>query len=499
MGFGFRDQAGFARLTSVSDVCREVIVTVNPLAPGWLVHPDDANALPAEVWPRGAARADSGAVVLGGVPAPALHAAYGTPLYVVDEADVRGRASGIKAAFDEAFAAVGGSARVYYAGKAFLCTEVARWMIDAGLGIDVCSGGELAVALAAGAEPARLGFHGNNKSLSEIDRAVRIGVGTIVLDSTIEIGRVVDAARRNERVQRVMLRVNSGVHASTHEYLATAREDQKFGIPLAEVPAVVAAIRSHPELDFRGLHSHIGSQIFESAGFAEAARRLLEVHAGLLEGGTVPELNLGGGFGIAYTSADQVTPIERIARDFAEVVSAECARLGIPVPVVAIEPGRSIVGPSTVTLYEVGTIKDVVVGTDEGQSQDGAVRRYVSVDGGMSDNVRPALYSADYSVRLANRVSTADPALVRVVGKHCESGDIVVHADYLPGDVRPGDLVAVPATGAYCWSLASNYNYLGRPAVVAVRDGQSRVLIRRETDDDLLSRDAGIPSKREPE
>ena len=207
----------------------------------------------------------------------------------------------------------------------------------------------------------------------------------------------------------------------------------------------------------------------------------------LLADGPVPELNLGGGFGIAYTSADEVTPIEQIAADFARVVASECAALGIPVPVVAIEPGRSIIGPSTVTLYEVGTVKDVDVTTDAGT----AIRRYVSVDGGMSDNVRPALYQADYSVRIANRQSDADPALVRIAGKHCESGDIVVHADYLPGDVRPGDLVAVPATGAYCWALASNYNYLGRPAVVAVLDGHSRVLIRRETEEDLLRRDAG--------
>ena len=468
-------------------------MTANPLAPGWLAHPDDANALAPTVWPRGASRAASGAIQLGGVPVPALHAAYGTPLYVVDEADARGRAAQVKGAFDEAFAGIGSSARVYYAGKAFLSIEIARWMVDAGLGIDVCTGGELTVAIAAGVEPSQLGFHGNNKSLTEIDRAVGLGIGTIVLDSTIEIGRVVDAARRHGRVQRVMLRVNSGVHASTHEYLATAREDQKFGIPLSEVPAVVAAIRSHDALDFRGLHSHIGSQIFESAGFAEAARRLLEVHATLLADGPVPELNLGGGFGIAYTAADEVTPIEDIARDFATVVAGECAALGIPVPAVAVEPGRSIIGPSTVTLYEVGTVKDVEVTSDAGT----AIRRYVSVDGGMSDNVRPALYQADYSVRLANRHSDADPALVRIAGKHCESGDIVVHADYLPGDVQPGDLVAVPATGAYCWALASNYNYLGRPAVVAVLDGHSRVLVRREVDEDLLRRDAGWTSSAE--
>jgi diaminopimelate decarboxylase len=269
------------------------------------------------------------------------------------------------------------------------------------------------------------------------------------------------------------------------DLLATAREDQKFGIPLADVPEAVAAIRARPGLRFLGLHSHIGSQIFESAGFGEAARRLLVVHAELLAGGEVPELNLGGGFGIAYTSVDVVTPIEQIAADFARVVSEECAALGIPVPVLAIEPGRAVIGSSTVTVYEVGTIKDVLV--------DGsATRKYVSVDGGMSDNLRPALYGADYTVRLVNRASDAGPALVRLAGKHCESGDIVVHADYLPDDVAAGDLVAVPATGAYCWALASNYNYLGRPAVVAVRDGAARVIVRRETEADLLARDTGV-------
>jgi diaminopimelate decarboxylase len=463
-----------------------VIVSANPLAPEWLRHPEDANALAAAVWPRGADRTASGALSIAGADATALAAEFGTPLYVIDEADARGRASGIKRAFDDAFDA---EVKVYYAGKAFLCTEVARWVTDAGLNIDVCSGGELAVALAAGVDPARLGMHGNNKSHAEIDRCVDLGVGAIVLDSVVEVERVAEAARRHGRVQNVRLRINSGVHASTHEYLATAREDQKFGIPLAEAPDVVAQIRAHDTLRFLGLHSHIGSQIFESDGFAEAARRLLTVHARLLEGGDVPELNLGGGFGIAYTTADEVTPIESIAADFARVVTSACGDLGIPVPVIAIEPGRAIIGPSTVTLYEVGTTKPVLVSTGSTT----ATRLYVSVDGGMSDNVRPALYAADYAVRLANRVSDADPALVRIAGKHCESGDIVVHADYLPGDVTPGDLVAVPATGAYCWALASNYNYLGRPAVVAVRDGDARVIVRRETEADLLARDMGVP------
>ena len=465
-------------------------MTANPLAPDWLRQPDDANALAATVWPRNAARAASGVITLAGTEATALAAEFGTPLYVVDEDDARSRAAEVLTAFTSAFAEVGTTAHVYYAGKAFLSTEIARWMAAAGLNIDVCSGGELAVALAAGVDPARLGFHGNNKSLAEIDRGVEVGVGAIVLDSVVEVERVADAAQRHGRVQAVRLRINSGVHASTHEFLATAHEDQKFGVPLADAPDIVAQIRSHPSLRFLGLHSHIGSQIFESNGFAEAAGRLLMVHAGLLAGGEVPELNLGGGFGIAYTSADEVTPIATIAHELARVVAAECAALGIPVPAIAVEPGRAIIGPSTVTLYEIGTVKDVTVSV--GDAGETAVRKYVSVDGGMSDNIRAALYQADYSVRLANRTSDAAPALIRLAGKHCESGDIVVRADYLPADVEPGDLAAVPATGAYHWSMASNYNYLGRPAVVAVKDGAARVIVRRETEADLLSRDAGV-------
>lgn len=465
-------------------------MTANPLAPARLAADDDANALDARVWSSGVARGADGVVEVRGVRVDALAREFGTPLFVMDEQDVRDRAAAFQTAFAREFERVGGGAVVYYAGKAFLSTEVVRWVTAAGLRVDICSGGELAVALAAGADAAHLGFHGNNKSLAEIDRAVGVGLGVIVLDSLQEIERVADAAARHGVTQAVRLRVSAGVHAHTHEYLATAREDQKFGIALPEAPAAVAAIRARAELRFLGLHSHIGSQIFGTDGFAEAARRLLELHASLLPGGPVPELNLGGGFGIAYLPGDDPVPVDELAAGFADVVAAECARLGIRVPTVAIEPGRAIVGPSTFTLYEVGTIKDVVVTLPEGAGS--AVRRYVSVDGGMSDNVRPSLYGADYTVRIAGRVSTTTPALVRLAGKHCESGDIVVHDDYLPGDVTAGDLVAVPATGAYCWSLASNYNYLGRPAVVAVRDGAARVIVRRETEDDLLARDAGV-------
>ncbi|WP_158863162.1 diaminopimelate decarboxylase [Leifsonia sp. AG29] len=465
----------------------------NPLAPSWLPVPEDANALVPSLWARTVTRSEGGLTV-GGVRAEELAERFGTPLYVIDETEARERAAEVVRAFESAFAEIGTAARVYYAGKAFLSIEFARWMAEAGLSIDVCSGGELAVALAAGVDPGRLGFHGNNKSPAEIDRAVAVGVGAVVIDNVQEIDRVADAAERHGVVQSVRLRVNSGVHAHTHAFLATAHEDQKFGIALEDAADAVARIRSRSSLAFRGLHCHIGSQIFGADGFAESAARLLRLHRELLAGGDVPELNLGGGFGIAYTVADDPAPIEELARRIAETVAAGCEELDIPLPVVAFEPGRSIAGTAGLTLYTVGTTKDVRVAyQDDGET---AVRRYVSVDGGMSDNARPALYEAQYSARIANRVSSVEPELVRVAGKHCESGDIVVDAEYLPGDIRPGDLLAVPATGAYCWALSSNYNYLGRPPVVAVRDGSARVIVRGETEADLLARDAAYEGEK---
>jgi diaminopimelate decarboxylase len=458
-------------------------------APAWLTEPDDANGLVAGVWPTAATRDDHGVLSLGGVSATALRERFGTPLYVLDEIEVRARARRTLDAFRAAAARHGVHARVYYAGKAFLSTEVVRWVTDEGLALDVCTGGELAVALAAGADPARLGFHGNNKSMAELERAVDVGVGSIVIDSWIELERLAAIVSRGGTVQHVLVRVNSGVHAETHDFLATAHEDQKFGFTLEEAPEIVARVRELEGLAFAGLHCHIGSQIFGTAGFRESAARIVELHASLLAslgpGADIPVLNLGGGFGIAYTAADDPTPIEQLAAGIVDAVADECDVRGIPIPHLAFEPGRAIVGPAGVTLYEVGTTKPVHL-------DGGGSRLYVSVDGGMSDNARPALYGAQYSARLASRVSDAAPALVRVVGKHCESGDVVVDAEYLPGDVAPGDLLAVPATGAYCFSLASNYNYVPRPPVIAVRDGSARVIVRGETVDDLLARDAGI-------
>jgi diaminopimelate decarboxylase len=433
-------------------------------------------------------RNEAGVLCVGGVSATDLVRDFGSPLYVIDEATARERATRIRDEFTQAFSAIGTDVSVYYASKAFLSTEVARWMVAAGLRIDVASGGELAVALAAGVPGDRIGLHGNNKSVVEIERAVAARVGTIVVDSAQEVERVAAAAAATGVVQRVRLRVNSGVLAHTHEFLATAHGDQKFGISIAAAPAIVEAIRAHASLEFVGLHCHIGSQIFDAGGFSESARRLLGLHADLLAGGPVAELNLGGGFGIAYTSVDRPTDIAVIAAEMARVVGETCRDLGIGVPHICIEPGRAVIGSAGLTLYTVGTTKSVTVDVPHGTAE----RLYVSVDGGMSDNARPALYGADYAVRIASRESAADPVLVRVAGKHCESGDILVSADYLPGDVAVDDVLAVPATGAYCFSLASNYNYLARPAVVAVMDGQARVIVRGETENDLLARDAGI-------
>ncbi|WP_125098814.1 diaminopimelate decarboxylase [Leucobacter chromiireducens] len=457
---------------------------------------DTSNAIDPRVFPPTARRGrDCGELKLNGLRATALTEQFGSPLYVVDEDAARARAVEVRGALQSEAERIGTTATVYYATKAFLCVEVARWMAEEGLAIDVASGGELAVALAAGVDPARIGFHGNNKSVREIERAVTAGVGTIILDSEFETERVAQAAARAGRRQRVRLRVNSGVHASTHDFLATSHEDQKFGQPLSEAPRLVRDILRHDNLLFVGLHCHIGSQIFATDGFRESARRLLGAYPELaaIAGRPIPELNLGGGFGIAYTSAaaDEAPAVADVARELADIVAETARELDVPLPHLAFEPGRSVIGQAGVTLYTVGTTKAVQLAGSDAAADPAdlgyAERLYVSVDGGMSDNARPALYGADYQVRIANRVSEADPALVRVVGKHCESGDIVVQRDELPGDVRPGDTLAVAATGAYCWSLSSNYNYVPRPPVIALRDGEARLIVRGETEDQLLA------------
>ncbi len=447
--------------------------------PSWLRPPADANALVPLLWSSTARKVD-GDLIVGGIAVADLVADHNTPAYVLDEADFRGRAG----AFRDAFA----DYDVYYAGKAFLCTTVARWIAEEGLCLDVCSSGELTVALKAGFDPARIGYHGNNKTLPELRRAVAAGVGRIIVDSFAEIERLSSAATGIGTTARVMVRVTAGVEAHTHEYIATAHEDQKFGFSITSGDALEAVRRVHaaPGLELLGLHSHIGSQIFDSSGFEVAARRVLALHARVADelGVAMPEMDLGGGFGIAYTTQDDPAEPAQLAFEMSRIVEHECKALGLVEPRLSIEPGRAIVGPSMCTVYTVGTVKTVAL-------DGGAVRTYVSVDGGMSDNIRTALYDADYSCTLADRESEAPPVLSRVVGKHCEAGDIIVKDEFLPADLAPGDLLAVPGTGAYCRSMASNYNHALRPPVIAVRDGVSTVVLRRETEEDLLATDVG--------
>ncbi|WP_328396393.1 diaminopimelate decarboxylase [Streptomyces sp. NBC_00390] len=439
--------------------------------------PTDLNALDEKVWARTVSRNDDGVVRVGGIEVTRLAEEFGTPAYFLDEADFRARCR----AWADAF---GKDADVFYAGKAFLSRAVVRWLTEEGLNLDVCSGGELTTALDAGMPAERIAFHGNNKSEQEIERAVRVGVGRIVLDSFQEIVRVAHIAQSLGKRQRVQIRVTVGVEAHTHEFIATAHEDQKFGIALAGGQAAEAVRRALrlDGLELIGIHSHIGSQIFDMAGFEVSARRVVQLLAQVRDehGVELPEIDLGGGLGIAYTSEDDPREPHDIAKALGEIVTRECEAAGLRTPRISVEPGRAIVGPTAFTLYEVGTVKPL-----EG------LRTYVSVDGGMSDNIRTALYDAEYSVALVSRISDAAPMLSRVVGKHCESGDIVVKDAFLPADLAPGDLIAVPATGAYCRSMASNYNHALRPPVVAVRDGEARVIVRRETEEDLLRLDVG--------
>ncbi|OKI19486.1 diaminopimelate decarboxylase [Streptomyces sp. CB03911] len=439
--------------------------------------PSDLNALDPKVWSRTVARGADGVVTVGGLDVRTLAAEHGTPAYLLDEDDFRARARAWRDAF-------GAGADVYYAGKAFLSKAIVRWLHEEGLNLDVCSQGELAVALAAGMPAERIALHGNNKSSDELEHAVKVGVGHIVVDSYQEIDRLAAIAAGQGVRQPVLIRITVGVEAHTHEFIATAHEDQKFGLSLSGGAAAEAVrqVLARPSLELRGIHSHIGSQIFDMAGFEVAARRVVGLLSEVRDehGVELPEIDLGGGLGIAYTSEDDPREPAEIAAALAEIVRRECAAADLRAPRLSVEPGRAIVGPTAFTLYEVGTVKPL-----EG------LRTYVSVDGGMSDNIRTALYDAEYSVALVSRASDAEPMLVRVVGKHCESGDIVVRDAFLPADLAPGDLIAVPATGAYCRSMASNYNHALKPPVVAVRGGAARVIVRRETEEDLLRLDIG--------
>ena len=426
----------------------------------------------------------NGELVIGGCKASSLAKEFGTPLFVIDEADFKSRIMGWKSALNSNFGSSAGE--VYYASKSFISVEVAKWIEEAGIGIDVCTGGELAVALAAKFPPDRIEVHGNNKSEEEIISAIEVGVAKIVIDSMQEIERVDRIAKAANKVQKVLLRITPGVEANTHEAISTAHEDVKFGFSIASGAAwkAINAAQSAANLSLEGLHCHIGSQIFENEGFILATKRLLELSAKFRDEfkSELSELDLGGGYGIAYLAGDKTSDPKQVMAALAELVKSECNRHNLKVPKISIEPGRAIAGPTTTTLYEVGTTKDV-------ELEGGKTRRYIAVDGGMSDNIRTSLYGAQYSVALVSRESSNEKILCRVVGKHCESGDIVVRDAWLPGDITPGDLIAVAATGAYCRSMASNYNQIPRPPVVSVREGVSQLVLRRETFDDLLALD----------
>lgn len=435
------------------------------------------------IWPGSATRV-SGELNLGGCSSSSIAAKFGTPIFVLDESDLKTRAMSWRNALEETFQDRAGD--VFYAAKAFVSVEVAKIIKELGLNIDVCTGGELSVVTAANFPGERIEMHGNNKSESEIAQAMDYGVATIVVDSLQEIERVSRLAGKRGKIQRVVIRLNPGVEAHTHEYITTAIEDVKFGFSIASGAAwnAVLEISKAKNLDLVGVHSHIGSQIFSSEAFDATAVKLLEFLKRYKDEyqSELPNLIIGGGFGIAYIDSDKPIPAGNLLRQIHKVVISNCERLGLSVPRFSIEPGRAIIGPSMVTLYKVGTTKEIKL-------KDGATRLYVAVDGGMSDNIRTSLYEAEFTAVIANRESTSTLRDCRIVGKHCESGDVIINGINLPSDIKPGDLIAVAATGAYGRSMASNYNHVPRPGVIAVQSGLARTIIRSETTADLLALD----------
>ena len=439
----------------------------------------DFNDLPDHVWPRCAKREEDGVVTIAGVPLPEIAAEYGTPVVVIDEDDFRSRCRDMAAAF----LAPG---NVHYASKAFLTRRVARWVDEEGLALDVASENELRIALAADFPPERITVHGNNKSDEFLRLCVESKVGHVVIDSHQELAQLEAVAKQAGVKQDVFVRVKPGVDAHTHEFIATSHEDQKFGISLATGDALSAATAAIASdwLELTGLHCHVGSQVFDAEGFKLAAERVLGLYAEIwkTQGVALGYLDLGGGYGIAYMPGESPLGVNAVAHDLLTAVQEVADELGIAAPTVVVEPGRAIAGPSAVTVYTAGVIKDV-------DTSYTTSRRYVAVDGGMSDNIRPSLYGALYDARVVNRFTDGAPTDTRLVGSHCESGDILVEEASWPDDIAPGDLIALAATGAYCYSMASNYNAFGRPAVVSVRGGEETPMVRRETVEDLIARE----------
>jgi diaminopimelate decarboxylase len=416
--------------------------------------------LPLALLPDSATIQDDGSLAIGGCDVAELAAEYGTPLFIYDEAQLRARCRETLATF--------GVGNAVYATKAFLCTAMARLAYDEGMLLDVASGGEMYVALRAGVPASSLVMHGNNKTLSELRMAIVEGVRHIVVDSFDELDRLDELHAEGLPAPRVVARITPGLHAHTHEFIATGQDDSKFGFNLGNGSATKAIdrMRRSTSVQLRGVHCHIGSNVFDAANFAKAA----EVMAGFSNPLDLPELVLGGGLGVAYVEGEEASTITQ----WGNVLLDACAALGVT-STVSVEPGRSIVAAAAITVYTVGTIKQIP-----------NVRTYIAVDGGMSDNPRPVLYGSGYEAFLPRAVAAERPMAARLVGKHCESGDVLVLDAALPSDVKVGDLLATPVTGAYGHSMASNYNKLSRPPVLFVRNGAARLVVRRETYEDLV-------------
>ncbi|MFG3037503.1 diaminopimelate decarboxylase [Streptomyces sp. NPDC048330] len=444
-------------------------------APGPRTPTDTEPADLHRIWPATTTERPHGDLHVGGVSLAGIAESHGTPVYVLDEAEVRDRCRAYRGAFPEA--------RIHYAAKAFLCRAVARWMEEEGLGLDVCSAGELELAVTTGFPADRILLHGNAKSPQDLATALRLGVGRIVIDTSAEIARIAAAVGTGAR-QKVMVRVTPGIGAGGHSKIRTGSDDQKFGLSLRDGHAqhAIARVLDQPRLELTGLHCHLGSQITDVKPYLVAVRRLVGLMARVRDthGIALPELDLGGGHGIAYRPGEPSLDPGRLAARLRVELARSCAAAALPVPRLIIEPGRAVTGPAGVAVYRVLAVKR------------GPTRTFVAVDGGMSDNPRPALYGVRYAPRLIGRHPAAEDERATVVGRHCEAGDLLAEDVPLPADTHPGDLLAVPVAGAYHLSMASSYNLVGRPPVVAVRDGLARVLVRRETLADLRLRDIGL-------
>jgi diaminopimelate decarboxylase len=423
------------------------------------------------ILPVSATPSAEGHLIVGGCDVVDLATRFGTPLMLMDRTTIESNAASV-------ISEVGDPHRVFYAGKSFLCVAMCQLIESLHMGLDVCTGGELVTAQAAGFPAERIVFHGNNKSLDELVGAREAGVGRIVVDSFEEIDRIAELGLST----KLLVRVTPGVEAQTHQYVQTGQQDSKFGFTLAGRVALDAVRRTLevPGCEFAGLHTHIGSQIFDLAGFELAINRISDFAARVTDelGAEIKELNMGGGFGIQYVEWEDPLEPGQVARGIVRDLEGAFGKRDLVAPKIFVEPGRSIAGPAGLTVYTVGTVKRIP-----------GARTYASVDGGMSDNVRPALYGSSHEALLANRVDAPDDGVITIAGKHCESGDVVIRDAKLPADVATGDLICVTATGAYNYSMASNYNRMPRPPVVLVANGRATEIVRRETFDDLVRLD----------